>query len=159
VRAGADAGAGERRGDGVEGDRSGAVGQADRGAGEDASVHHPPVHPPLGQDQQRGRRHHGVGRRQQDRHREHPHGEEVPHQACLQVGDPRRGHDRDHAAAEQDQERHQVTRTPGCLRDHVAEQNQHGQRHRADVAAERPRKTPPGPVPHHDARKQAAGSR
>ena len=77
-------------------------------AGEDPAVDHAPVHPPLGEHQQRDRGHHGVDRRQQDRHREHPGGEEVPHQAGLEVGDPRGGHDRDHAAAEQQQERHQV---------------------------------------------------
>ena len=120
VHARADRGAGEGHGKLPEQQRRHAVGQADGGAGEDPAVDHALVDPQLGEHLQRDRGQHGVDRRQQDRHRQHPHGEEVPGHAGLEVGDPRGGGHGDHAARQQQRELHQVGDVPGGLRQRVA---------------------------------------
>jgi hypothetical protein len=138
---------GEGAGNGVEHGRRDAVGQPDGGPGEHAPVHHPAVHPPLREGQQRSRDRHGVHRRQQDRHREHPRGEEIPDQAALQVGEARGGQDRDRAAGQQQEEFHQVTRPPGGLNRRRHEQREGQRGYGADVGPQRPWQPPPRPVP------------
>ena len=123
------------------------VGQADGAGSEDPAVDHALVHPPLGEHLQRDRGEHGVDRRQQDRHREHPGGEEVPGHASLEVRDPRGGRDRDHAADQQQQELQQVRSGPGRLRRREHDHDERGERNGPDVSAEQRGKLPPGPVP------------
>jgi hypothetical protein len=159
VRPGAERAPGEGRGDGTEDDRRGSVGQADCGAGEHPPVDRPAVHPPLRQDQQRRRDHHGVHRRQQDRHRQDPGGQEVPDQAALQVGDPRGHRHGDRAAAQQQAEPHQVTRRPGGRRRGQRGQRERHHGHGADVGPHQPGKPPPRPVPDGQPGGQPAGRR
>ena len=140
-------GAGEGRGELAEQQGSRAVGQADGPGREDPAVDHALVHPPLGEHLQRDRGQHGVDRRQHDRHREHPGGEEVPRDAGLEIGDPRGGHDRDRAAGQQQQERQQVRGGPDGLRRRVRDHDERGDHNRPDVGAERRGKLPPRPVP------------
>ena len=139
--------AGEGRGELAEQQGSRTIGQADGPGREDPAVDHALVHPPLGEDLQRDRGQHGVDRRQHDRHRQHPGGEEVPRDAGLEIGDPRGGHDRDRAAGQQQQERQQVRSGPDGLRRRVRNHDERGGHNCSDVGAERRGKLPPRPVP------------
>jgi hypothetical protein len=159
MRPGAERAPGEGRGDGAEHQRRGSVGQADRGAGEHAPVDRPAVHPPLREDQQRRRDHHGKHRRQQDRHRQHPGGQEVPDQAALQVGHPRGHHHGDRAAAQQQAEPRQVTGQPGGRRRGHRDQREGRHGHGTDIGPYQPGKPPPRPVPDGQPRGQQAGRR
>jgi hypothetical protein len=101
VQPGADHAPGEGRGQGPEHERRRAVRQADGRAGEHPAVDDTLAHSPVGQQQQRDGRDHGVERREQDRDRQHPDRQEILHHRAPAVRHPGGRYDRDHAAAEQ----------------------------------------------------------
>jgi len=101
VPAGADRRAGERLRERTEHHRRRPVGQAYGADREYPAVDDPALDQQLGEDYQRDRGHHGIDGREQDRDRQHPHGEEVPGHTALDIGALRRRRDRDHAAGEQ----------------------------------------------------------
>ena len=103
---------GEGCGDGPEHERRHAVHQADRRGGEYPAVDDTLTHSPVGQQQQRDGRDHGIERREQDRDGQHPHREEILHHGAAAVRHPRGRHDRDHAAAKQQEELRQVAEAP-----------------------------------------------
>ena len=112
VQADADRAPGEGGRDSPEHERRRPVRQPDCRAGEHPAVDDALPHSPVGQQQQRDGRNHGVERREQDRDRQHPYRQEIVHYRAPPVRHPGGRHDRDHAAAEQQEEFCQVADLP-----------------------------------------------